>query len=61
MQLFIGLEYDIGDKAIWDLVPLLGGVFVQTLIGNIYRENREACCGGSVQTEKLEERNIVLK
>lgn len=61
MQLFIGLEYDTGDKGLWDLVLLLGGVFVQIFIANIYRENREACCCGSVQTEKLEERNNVLK
>lgn len=38
--------------------PLLRGVFVQIVIGNAYRE---ACWGGSVQTEKLEGRNIVLK
>jgi len=42
VQLFIGLEYGIGDKAIWYFVPLFGGVFIQIVIGNIYRGNREA-------------------
>lgn len=51
----MGSEYTTRDKAICDLVMLLGGVFMHIVTGNMCRKNNDACCGGSVWTEKLKE------